>query len=330
MEESKMKSNMNNIDSTQESLSYNKTLVTTSKTVQKKEDQFLEICSIQRGLTLVKCNFKCFNEQKISLPQNTSCHYIFVFNLRDKIVLHTDADENISLSRMQNVIIKIPEGSKMSFYAKRNDLYKAVFVMMEKSCFHNLIEDYSYSEVEGICNSRNVLFRSFPNLKISDSVQELLKCKDCFPHNIIARGYLNIATGLLLEQYIATKKDKREINSALREWELYEIQNISEQIKENPGHPYTVKELAQQSGVSIAKLQQGFKEMHNLTVASYVREVRLMKAEELMKESDLNISEIVYSIGLCSRSYFTRIFKSKYNCTPTDYQRQLSMFKAAE
>ncbi|MDX1318460.1 MAG: AraC family transcriptional regulator, partial [Xanthomarina gelatinilytica] len=40
----------------------------------------------------------------------------------------------------------------------------------------------------------------------------------------------------------------------------------------------------------------------------------------LIKNTDMNISEVVYTIGLTSRSYFSKIFKEKYNCSPKDYK----------
>ena len=73
------------------------------------------------------------------------------------------------------------------------------------------------------------------------------------------------------------------------------------------------------SGLSPFKLQEGFKTTHGRTVADFIRNVRLEKAEELIKTTDLNISEIVYTIGLSSSSYFSKIFKLKYNCSPKDY-----------
>jgi AraC-like DNA-binding protein len=60
--------------------------------------------------------------------------------------------------------------------------------------------------------------------------------------------------------------------------------------------------------------------MHGRTVTDYIREVRIQKSEELIKNTDLNISEVVYSIGFTSRSYFSKIFKKKYNCSPKQYK----------
>ena len=60
--------------------------------------------------------------------------------------------------------------------------------------------------------------------------------------------------------------------------------------------------------------------MHGRTVTDPVRNVRIEKSAKMIKNTDLNISEIVYSIGFASRSYFSKIFKEKYNCTPKNYR----------
>lgn len=65
--------------------------------------------------------------------------------------------------------------------------------------------------------------------------------------------------------------------------------------------------------------------MHGLTVSLFIREARLQKAEQLIRKFDYSISEIVYSIGLNSRSYFSRIFKDRYDISPSEYQREFGL-----
>ncbi|WP_245585041.1 helix-turn-helix domain-containing protein [Psychroserpens burtonensis] len=40
-----------------------------------------------------------------------------------------------------------------------------------------------------------------------------------------------------------------------------------------------------------------------------------------MRSADLNVSQVVYSIGFTSRSYFSKIFKEKYGITPNEYRK---------
>ena len=77
--------------------------------------------------------------------------------------------------------------------------------------------------------------------------------------------------------------------------------------------------------LSAAKLQEGFKALHDRTVADYIRNVRLEEAEHLLKTTDFNISEVVYSVGFLSRSYFSKIFKTKYRCSPKEYKTEMRL-----
>ncbi|WP_431137979.1 helix-turn-helix domain-containing protein, partial [Psychroserpens mesophilus] len=59
------------------------------------------------------------------------------------------------------------------------------------------------------------------------------------------------------------------------------------------------------------------------TVADYVRHVRLETARNLLRKTDMNISEVVYSVGFNSRSYFSNIFKKQYGLSPSDFISKL-------
>ncbi|MDD2983930.1 MAG: AraC family transcriptional regulator [Crocinitomicaceae bacterium] len=100
------------------------------------------------------------------------------------------------------------------------------------------------------------------------------------------------------------------------------VKYLVEIIDKNPGFEYSVEYLCRESTLSPFKLQEGFKRMFRSTAMDYVRDIRLEKALFLIKTTDLSISEIVYSIGLTSRSYFSKIFKLKYKCSPRIFRKQ--------
>ena len=45
-------------------------------------------------------------------------------------------------------------------------------------------------------------------------------------------------------------------------------------------------------------------------------------AKELLLNTDLNITEITYKIGINSRSYFSKLFKEKYGMSPKVFQNK--------
>lgn len=105
------------------------------------------------------------------------------------------------------------------------------------------------------------------------------------------------------------------------EWKT--IKKFGEKIIEDPGSNYSLEKLSYESGLSQAKLQEGFRFLYLRTVTEFIRHTRLEVARDLMSNSDLNISQIVYSIGFTSRSYFSKIFKEKYGITPLEFKKQI-------
>ncbi|KZS38884.1 transcriptional regulator [Aquimarina aggregata] len=114
--------------------------------------------------------------------------------------------------------------------------------------------------------------------------------------------------------------DNNSNTSSLLKVELKLISELSDFIKKHPEVQHTIRTLCDKSNLSPAKLQEGFKFMFERTVSDFVRNVRLEKAERLIQSTDLTISEIVYSVGLTSRSYFCKIFKKKYHYSPKEYK----------
>lgn len=105
--------------------------------------------------------------------------------------------------------------------------------------------------------------------------------------------------------------------------ELKIVKKLSSTIIKNPAKEYSLNQLSFTSGLTKSKLQEGFKYLYKKTVTEYIRNVRLESARDMLKNTDLNISQIVYSIGFSSRSYFSKIFKERYGITPNQFKKEL-------
>lgn len=112
-------------------------------------------------------------------------------------------------------------------------------------------------------------------------------------------------------------------SSTLRKNELEVIRNLSQRIIDEPAKNYNLKELANETGLSQIKLQEGFKLLFARTVNDFIRHTRLKNAKNLLHNPEYNISEVVYAVGLSSRSYFSKIFKQKFGIKPSEYQARL-------
>ena len=181
-------------------------------------------------------------------------------------------------------------------------------------------------ELEKLLNSfdslESKLYLSTFNLKISNKLREVKEELMVLPLSGLLKMESSYALilALHLEQFYKEIYEERPIAS-LTKSELQKIRRLTEYIIESPEIQHSINSLCTKITMSPAKLQEGFKGMHNTTVADFVRNIRIEKSEKLLVETDLNISEIVYTIGLTSRSYFCKIFKSKYDCSPKRYRK---------
>jgi AraC-like DNA-binding protein len=82
-------------------------------------------------------------------------------------------------------------------------------------------------------------------------------------------------------------------------------------------HPPSLSELAQQVGVSVRTLQRGFSALFNTTVVGYLTQQRLQKAEMLLRQGNLQVSEVADIVGYDHHSRFAAAFKRQYGITPS-------------
>ena len=159
------------------------------------------------------------------------------------------------------------------------------------------------------------------NLKIGERIQQLDAIhQKGIVRNLLINGTVHVILAMEIQQHKEDLKNIKNNLGSLTRSEMEDIKEISSFIKNYPEIQYSLKYLSKKSGLSPSKLQEGFKLLHDRTVTDYIRNVRVETAENLIKTTDLNISEIVYTVGLTSRSYFSKIFKEKYDCSPKYYQ----------
>ncbi|SIQ90423.1 helix-turn-helix domain-containing protein [Maribacter ulvicola] len=158
------------------------------------------------------------------------------------------------------------------------------------------------------------------NLKIKEQLLQIRSITQVgLVRKLLIEGIVNFTLALEILHCKQDIENSGQVSSMLTKKELLRIEEAVNAIKRKPEFPYTVTDLSKEYGLSPTKLQEGFKVMEGTTVTNFIRNERLILAEELIQTSDMNISEIVYSIGFTSRSYFSKIFRNKFKCTPKAY-----------
>ena len=82
--------------------------------------------------------------------------------------------------------------------------------------------------------------------------------------------------------------------------------------------PPTIPELAKLVMLNEYKLKNGFRELYGKTIFSYIRELRMKNAKDMLENRDLSISQIAGQVGYINTSHFARAFRKEFGMNPSD------------
>lgn len=97
-------------------------------------------------------------------------------------------------------------------------------------------------------------------------------------------------------------------------------QKIKEYIARNIEQDITLEGIAGYVHLSPTYCSHIFRKYENETIKSYIRELRLKQACEMLAYTNHSISYIAESLGYCDLFYFSNIFKKNIGVSPTEYR----------
>lgn len=121
-----------------------------------------------------------------------------------------------------------------------------------------------------------------------------------------------------LELFLHIFNSHSSINPDLSEDKYFKI--AANYISANIYKAVTVSELTDLLGVSQPYLYKVFKKKCGISPKKYINSARLEKAAGLLSATDLNISEISYSVGYDDPLSFSKFFKTHMGVSPQKYR----------
>ncbi len=95
------------------------------------------------------------------------------------------------------------------------------------------------------------------------------------------------------------------------------IQKLKNAVEERIDDPdFGVTHLCRAANLSNMQVNRKLKALTGKTPSRFIRSIRLQKAMELLKTTDLNVSEIAYEVGFGDPSYFSRSFSEEFGKAP--------------
>ncbi|CAH1207116.1 helix-turn-helix domain-containing protein [Paenibacillus sp. JJ-223] len=100
------------------------------------------------------------------------------------------------------------------------------------------------------------------------------------------------------------------------------VHHMKEHAETQYAEALSLDELADAHGIHAYTLSRAFKQAFGQNFVDYLTAVRLERAKELLRTTDVKISEIAEQVGY-QPSYFNRLFKKSEGTTPNRYRQDL-------
>lgn len=166
--------------------------------------------------------------------------------------------------------------------------------------------DKKYYSEDQISASMAVVLSQMLNFNLNPSVEKI---------------YLKAKVYELLGLYFNTPEegDVEQCPFLIDEDNVRRIKMAKEIAIQQMSNPPSLKALADEVGLSLKKLKEGFKEIYGDTVYSYILNHKMEYARKLLERGNKNVNEIGLTIGYSTASHFIAAFKKKYGTTPKKY-----------
>ena len=99
------------------------------------------------------------------------------------------------------------------------------------------------------------------------------------------------------------------------------VHEVHAYLTQNLNTRVTIEELSHQYLMNPTTLKQVFKSVYGSSLAAHMKEHRMGRAAQLLRETDESVAEIARAVGYESQSKFTSEFKKAFSMLPTEYRR---------
>ncbi len=101
------------------------------------------------------------------------------------------------------------------------------------------------------------------------------------------------------------------------------VRDILDYIQDHYNDPITRDDAARGVFISPSLFSHLLKQHTGRSFSEHLNQVRVDRASELLRRTDMSLSQIAQEVGFSDQSYFTKVFRSRMNTTPRVYRLKL-------
>ena len=114
-------------------------------------------------------------------------------------------------------------------------------------------------------------------------------------------------------------------NQPVQNTQTESFKRVIQFIDKNISSNLTLESVAHSTSLSPNYISQLLKQKTGLAFVGWLTMKRMEIAQELLLMTDNRISEIAKEVGFSDEGYFTRRFKQKFNCSPSEFRARRAL-----
>ncbi|HEY8896477.1 MAG TPA: helix-turn-helix transcriptional regulator [Niastella sp.] len=103
--------------------------------------------------------------------------------------------------------------------------------------------------------------------------------------------------------------------------DLAKVKRVAAILKKEYKYHYTHQQLALKVGTNESQLRVAFKQVYKTTINTYLRDIRVTKAKELLENTQLPLHMVAAQTGFNDASVFIKNFKKSTGWTPVKWRK---------
>lgn len=222
---------------------------------------------------------------------------------------------------LDNESVTFREGETMIITSNVNHLFEAGSEGTTLMQLEFLPEIFSHFNLNGNSNTspdpvflfseKNRLIKIVNNVRIMRAVQRIvneLEAKGSYYRYLVVMYYAELL--VLICRYMEESYLPICTNESLKKAIAYIRLNFHQDIN--------IKDVANHTGISERYLRNLFSQYLNLSPLDFLNQIRINKAIELLRNTEMSVKEVCFQCGFRSPQYFSHLFKQLVGTSPRD------------
>ena len=237
-----------------------------------------------------------FNQRTYSLPLLDE-HVLLLYNPQRDLPMEMDVSPN---SQLVTVLISIKK-----FHSLFSQEANQISFLTDENAYKKYYKDQIIT----------------PSMAVA--LSQILQHQ---PNSLMSRLYLKGKVYELLSLYFNPTEatDVAECPFLVDEENVRKIRNAKKIVLERMTNPPSLQDLADEIGLSLKKLKEGFKQLYGSTVYQFILDHKMNHARQLLGSGSYNVNEVALQLGYSNSSHFIDAFKKKFGTTPKKYLLSVS------